>query len=190
MLYKNFATSRVVTAPSPASSGTSLVITTGEGVLFPTVPFNAIVWPVGESPIYTNSEIVTVTVKSTDTLTIVRSQEATNARNIVIGDRIAASITAYTARTFRFLNPVVVSATHTLLDNEDIVICNSASNFTVNLLEATGSGRVVHIKNKNTGMITIEGYSTNTIDGELNQTINENESLQICDYAAGLWAVV
>lgn len=91
--HKNFAISAVATAPSPATSGTSLVVTTGHGTRFPTPPFNATVWPSASSPNPTNAEIVRVTAISTDTLTIVRAQESSTARSIVAGDQIAATIT-------------------------------------------------------------------------------------------------
>lgn len=94
--HKNFAYSLVATAPSPATSGTSLVVTAAQGTFFPTVPFNATVWPVSAQPTSSNAEIVRVTAISTDTLTITRAQEGTRARTIVVGDQIAATITAKT----------------------------------------------------------------------------------------------
>jgi hypothetical protein len=92
-LHKNFAYGTVATAPSPASSGTSLVVTAGQGALFPTPPFNATIWPVIAQPLLANAEIVRVTAIATDTLTIVRAQEGSSARTVVIGDQIAATIT-------------------------------------------------------------------------------------------------
>ena len=101
--HKNAAYSLVATAPSPASSGTSLVVTAGEGGRFPAVPFNATVWATGAQPVFAaggttggNFEIVRVTARTTDTLTITRAQESTTARTIVVGDQIAATITALT----------------------------------------------------------------------------------------------
>lgn len=94
--HKNFAASLVATAPSPAASGTSLVVTAAEGVNFPAVSFNATVWPTGARPTKTNSEIVRVTNIATDTFTITRTQEGTSARTIVVGDNISANITAKT----------------------------------------------------------------------------------------------
>lgn len=94
--HSNFAYSTVATAPSPASSGTSLVVASGTGNLFPAVPFNATVWPSGDRPLSSNAEIVRVTDRSTDTLTITRQQEGTSARSIAAGDQIAATITAKT----------------------------------------------------------------------------------------------
>jgi hypothetical protein len=102
-LHNNAAISAVATAPSPAISGTSLVVTGGEGARFPTPPFNATIWPTGTQPSYGagtavggNFEIVRVTAISTDTLTIVRVQEGSGGRSVVIGDQIAATITAKT----------------------------------------------------------------------------------------------
>lgn len=92
--HKNFAYSLVATAPSPASSGTSLVVTAGQGALFPAVPFNATIWPTAVQPLASNAEIVRVTAIGTDTLTIARQQEGTSARTVVVGDQIAATITA------------------------------------------------------------------------------------------------
>lgn len=84
----------MATAPSPAASGTSLVVSAGQGALFPTAPFNCTVWPDGETPTSANAEIVRVTAVVTDTLTIVRTQEGTSARSIIVGDQIANTITA------------------------------------------------------------------------------------------------
>lgn len=97
--HKNFAYSLVATAPSPANSGTSLVVTAGTGTKFPAVPFNAVVWQTGVLATTANSEIVRVTAISTDTLTIVRNTNTepnNQVRSIVIGDQIAATVTAKT----------------------------------------------------------------------------------------------
>ncbi len=94
--HTNFAYSAVATAPSPATSGTSLDVTAGQGALFPAVPFNATIWPAGVQPLSTNAEIVRVTARTTDTLTITRAQESSSARTVVVGDQIAAGITVRT----------------------------------------------------------------------------------------------
>jgi len=94
--HKNFAYSTIATAPSPATSGTSLVVAAGTGTLFPTPPFNATIWPTGVQPTSFNAEIVRVTAISTDTLTITREQEGSSCRAVLVGDQIAASITVKT----------------------------------------------------------------------------------------------
>lgn len=98
--HKNFGYSTVATAPAPAASGTSLIVSTGTGALFPTPPFNATIWPTGVAPIASNAEIVRVTAISTDTLTITRTQESTSARTIIVGDQIADTITATTLEQY------------------------------------------------------------------------------------------
>lgn len=94
--HANFDYSLVATAPSPATSGTSLIVTTGTGALFPTPPFNLVVWPSGAQPISTNAEIVRVTGVSTDTFTIVRNTTTENNntfnRSITIGDQVAVPV--------------------------------------------------------------------------------------------------
>ena len=62
----------------------------------PSVPFNAVIWPVSVQPLASNAEIVRVTAIATDTLTITRIQESTSARTVVVGDQFAAAITAQT----------------------------------------------------------------------------------------------
>jgi len=94
--HKNFAISSVATAPSPATSGISLVVASGEGADFPAVPFNATVCPPGVLRTKLNSEIVRVTAISGDTLTISRAQENSTARSIVAGDLIFAGSTEKT----------------------------------------------------------------------------------------------
>ncbi len=91
--HSNFAISTVLTAPSPALSGTSLVVAAGQGALFPVAPFNVTGWPPGVQPLSTNAEIMRVTAKVTDTFTILRAQEGTTAKEIVAGYQVANAIT-------------------------------------------------------------------------------------------------
>jgi hypothetical protein len=94
--HKNFAFSAVATAPSPATSGTTLVVTAADGAKFPAVPFNATIKPANTNPTSANAEIVRVTTVSTDTLTITRAQEGTSARTVIVGDEIYAGPTSKT----------------------------------------------------------------------------------------------
>jgi len=94
--HKNFAFSTVLTAPSPATSGTSLVVQAADGTKFPAASFNAFIWPANAQPTTANAEIVRVTAISTDTFTITRAQESTTARTVIVGDQIAAGVTAKT----------------------------------------------------------------------------------------------
>lgn len=92
--HPNFAYSTVASAPSPATTGTSLDVASGDGALFAAFPFNATVWPADEIPTVDNVEIVRITGRSGDTLTIDREEEGTTARTIVVGDQIAVTITS------------------------------------------------------------------------------------------------
>lgn len=90
----NFAATTVATAPSPATSGTSLTVAAGAGALFPAAPFNVTVWPSGAQATAGTAEIVRVTAKASDTFTIVRAQEGSTARSVVVGDQVAQTVTA------------------------------------------------------------------------------------------------
>ena len=89
---KDFAYGTVTTAPSPADTGTSLVLDTGEGAKFPVPSTNGVfrvyVWPASTIPDDTNCEEIEVTDISTDTFTIVRSKNSV-VRSILVGDQVA-----------------------------------------------------------------------------------------------------
>lgn len=92
MISKNLAQGIVLTAPSPATSGTSVVVRSGEGSYYPTPPFLATAAPPDQlaNPAY--AEIVLVTAISTDTLTIVRNKRSSGAKSIAVGWIIANGI--------------------------------------------------------------------------------------------------
>ncbi len=98
--HSNFGFSTVLTAPSPASSGTSVVLAAGTGSRFPDPatygPYNVVIYPVDALPTPSNAEVVRVTAKSTDTLTITREQESSSARTVLVGDNVAMAVTAKT----------------------------------------------------------------------------------------------
>lgn len=92
----NFAYTTVVSAPSPATSGTSMEVANGSD--FPDVPFNAWVFPPATQPLSSNAEIVRVTYYDsiTQTFTITRAQEGTSAKSIAANWQIAAGATKKT----------------------------------------------------------------------------------------------
>lgn len=81
----DYATSTVATAPSPATSGTSLTVASGHGSRFPATPFSVTAHPANEMPTLDNSEKLTVTNKSGDVFTITRAQGDTTAKSIADG---------------------------------------------------------------------------------------------------------
>ena len=93
--YKNFAWGTVAVAPSPATSGLTLTLGTGEGANLPTPPFNATIWPTGNDASKANAEIARVSGVAGDVVTFsARAQESSTARAIAVGDRFGATITA------------------------------------------------------------------------------------------------
>lgn len=89
---KDFATSTVLTAPSPADSGTTLVVQAGHGARFPAAPFYVTAHPPSVLPTLDNAEKLLVTAKSTDTFTITRGEADTVPMAIEAGWRISNSI--------------------------------------------------------------------------------------------------
>ena len=97
---KNFSYATVLTAPSPAASGTSLVLNSGQGARFPDPSgdgeYNIVIKPFREIPTSANAEICRVTGRSTDTLTITREQESSSARTIIATDEVYLAMTKKT----------------------------------------------------------------------------------------------
>ena len=109
---KNFAYTTVLTAPSPATTGLTLVLATGGGALMPAVPFDAVAAPAGAAPLASTSEIITVTAVATDTLTFTRQSQSSTLQSIAAGWTITAGATAKTISDLGRANyNFVVSAT-------------------------------------------------------------------------------
>jgi hypothetical protein len=77
---------------------------------------------------------------------------------------------------------------YTLTQTDDIVICDSDTDFTLTLPQATGDGQVFTIKNVNTATITIDGDG-GTIDGNATLSLLEDESITIADYDTNSWII-
>lgn len=93
--HPNLARSRVLTAPSPAASGVTLGVESGDGAAF-TPPCRVTAWPNGTSPTRANAEILRVTAQSGDTLTVTRHAETwpgSAAREIGPGWNLSATST-------------------------------------------------------------------------------------------------
>lgn len=93
-MSKNFADGVVATAPSPATTGLTLNVQTGQAARY--YLGKAIIAPSGVRPSITNSEVVLITAinTGTDQLTITRIQESSNARTVIVGDLIYQGLTA------------------------------------------------------------------------------------------------
>lgn len=158
-LAKNFQTSTVATAPSPATSGTSLVVAAGEGARFDTPSFNAIIAPADAQPTSANAEIVRVTGISTDTLTITRAQESSSARTVVVGDRIFVGPTAKTwtdiAASDSFLTTSISGrASNALMDAKGDMYAASANDTPARLAVGTNEHVPIYDSAQTVGLRT------------------------------------
>jgi hypothetical protein len=127
--HTNFAVSTVAVLPSPAASGTSLTVASGEGVRFPAAPFNATIGPLAAQPTLANAEIVRVTARTGDVFTLARAQEGTTARTVQLGDVIAATITAKTLTDIETTVPTLAGTN----------VFTGANTFTAQQTLSTGS---------------------------------------------------
>ena len=120
----NFSYGTVLTAPSPATTGTSLTLDSGQGARFPdpavSGAYNIVVKAAGEVPISTNSTICRVTARSGDVLTIVRDQEGSSVRTVVVGDEV------YLAVSKKFFDDMENSGTENFLKNGNFI--NNSTN--------------------------------------------------------------
>ena len=93
--FKNNASTTLASAIDNVT--TTITVATGGGASLPTLAaseyFYATIVDIDD-----NFEIVKVTARATDTLTVVRAQEGTTARSFVSGSRIENRITAQSLR--------------------------------------------------------------------------------------------
>ncbi len=134
--HANFAYSTILLDADPPGAGNNITVQSGDGALFPTPPFNATIWPISAQPTSANAEIVRVTAIVGDVFTIERRQEGSYARDILIGDQIAATITNKTLveaeDTMSTWTPFIMhSGTHSGLQT---LASNSSQNTTGSVL--------------------------------------------------------
>ncbi len=93
--HKDLADSRVQTAPSPKTSGTSMTLVSGGGALMPsTLPFYAAVAPNNARPTHLNAEVVLVTNVVGDVVTMTRAVGGTSAKSISAGWQFYATLSS------------------------------------------------------------------------------------------------
>jgi hypothetical protein len=158
--HKDLAYSTVATAPSPATSGVTLILQTGDGANFPAAPFPYTAWPTGVQPTVSNAEIGRCTSKSGDTLTITRGSPA---RSIVVGDQIMAGLVAKSLTDIEAaITPVVQTTTSTGTQNDfaltadcDVLRCNNATLLTLTGFAAGFDGQRVVIVSIGAGQVDL-----------------------------------
>lgn len=75
------------------------------------------------------------------------------------------------------------------LYNDKIIVCNSAIDFSITFPYATGSGKMVIVKNFGTGTITVTPSGTDLVDGSPVQYVYTDEGVIFSDYQVGAWLV-
>lgn len=90
----------------------------------------------------------------------------------------------------RKLKVTVVTGTYTALTSDDVIVGNSTTAFTITLPAASGGGRRYHVKNINTGTVTVDGDSSDTIDGDASQALAQWDAIILEDYAANKWVIL
>jgi hypothetical protein len=84
---------------------------------------------------------------------------------------------------------LAITAVRTL-DATDYTVNCTANTFTVTLPTAVGiQGRIYNIKNTGTGVITVDGAGSETIDGNLTITLSQYDNLTIQSTNAG-WIII
>ena len=147
--HTNFGYSTIVT--SPGLAGTSLSVATGQGALFPTPPFSITICPAAARPLSTNAEICLVTAVAGDVFTVTRGQEGSTPRTVLVGDQIAATITALTLEEAEILQRENVSfsadGTYTFSDlfmiDKIVIRCVDAGGATVSIEKLAATGDIM-----------------------------------------------
>jgi hypothetical protein len=99
-------------------------------------------------------------------------------------------MTAATAHLIKNQNLQVKTDSYLLTTDDDLVVCNKTTAMTITLPVAVGRGKVFVIKSINTGTVTIDGDTDDTIDGEATQHITQWESVTVVDYVANKWVII
>lgn len=78
---------------------------------------------------------------------------------------------------------------YTITTSDFLIECTTGT-FTVTLPTAVGvAGRQYEIKNSGTGVITVDAYAAQTIDGQLTQLLNQYDAMKIMSNSAN-WIII
>jgi hypothetical protein len=135
-----------------------------------------------------------------DTVTGVTIATATNQKLAFYGStpivKPSTNLLAAISSLGLVTNPRVIptitttSAAYTLTTADDYLICNSGTNFTVTVPLAAASRFQYMIKNINTGTVTVQVNTADTLDGAASMTLNQWQYVRILDLTVGQWLTV
>ena len=172
-----------ILASSITSSATSMTLESGYGAGMPDTPFSLTITPPGQLSTLGNSEIVTVTARTGDVLTITRAQKSTVAKAFSAGavvangvyadDKVEASDIAFTSTNQQ------VTGVYDRFHNTGNLSATSGNSYsrTANLPRAVQSGEEVilipngmrwctaQLMSWNTTQFTFELHNTITTSG-------------------------
>jgi len=74
--------------------------------------------------------------------------------------------------------------------SEDLLVCNSASEITLQLSSATGSTGICYIKNLGSADVTISCVDGATIDGSTTKTVAQYSTAKLLDYGINICVTI
>jgi len=140
-LFSNTASATL--ASSISTSSTAITVSTGMGTMFPTITAGTF-FMATLTDSSNNLEIVKVTGRTSDTLTVVRAQEGTAARAYAAADKIELRIPASVLTGFMQLDgPQTVTGVKTFSTAPTFSTALAVSSGGTGVTTSTGSGSVV-----------------------------------------------
>jgi hypothetical protein len=176
-LFTNRASAKL--AASVAPSDTSLTLQSGQGAAFPALSgadfFIGTIQSVDGSAI----EIVEVTARSSDMLTIVRAQEGTSAGTFAIGDTFEVRITAGTLENF--IQSDVIDTDGALAANSDALVASQKATKSYVDNNAAGVAWKTAVRARTTAALAANTYSNGSSGVGATLTGNSNGALAAQD---------
>lgn len=82
-----------------------------------------------------------------------------------------------------------VTGATTLTATDSLVVCDGTFTITLPAVADVNTGKIYYIKNIGTGLITLDGDGTETIDDDTTQPIASYESMEVISDGSEWWTV-